>query len=266
VREFGIFAVRQAQCAQFALFVFAAAAVAPFVPIGRYDFLLIACLGYQAYLVASHQETGRELLALCGFHLVGLALEIYKVRHGSWQYPWPSETVVADVPLFSGFMYAAVASYMLQAWKRFSLRFTGWPPLGWVVLVGLAIYANFFFNRFLPDIRWIIAGLGLLVFWRTRVEFRVDREWSMSFALAMTLIGFFVYLAENLCTYLAIYVYPHQSEAWSFVGLGKLSSWILLSTVSVLILAAAKRTTVFRQPAMPGAARLGPLQPLVATE
>ncbi|MBX3095528.1 MAG: DUF817 family protein [Fimbriimonadaceae bacterium] len=264
MREFGLFVCRQMQCAQFAIFIILAGAVVPYLPLGRYDSLLILCLSYQLWMIVSKQETGKELVALCGFHLIGMGLEFYKVRHGSWQYPWPSLLKFADVPIFSGFMYAAVASYMLQAWKRLSLGFSGWPPKWTVILIGCAIYANFFLNRMFADQRWIIGAVALLLFWSTRVEFTVTRRWSISFPIAMFLIGSFIYIAENLCTFLGIYRYPDQASTWSWVGAGKLSSWILLATISVLLVASAKRETVTKK--VIGQAtrneRLGPCIPL----
>src|SRR3712207_8122890 len=53
-----------------------------------------------------------------GFHLVGLALELYKVRQGSWSYPDTGLATVGGVPLYSGFMYAAVGSYVCQADRK----------------------------------------------------------------------------------------------------------------------------------------------------
>jgi len=57
------------------------------------------------------------------------------------------------VPLYSGFMYAAIASYMMQAWRHLHLRLTGFPPLAVAVTLCALIYANFFSNHFIPDLR-----------------------------------------------------------------------------------------------------------------
>ena len=128
------------------------------------------------------QETWRESLALSAFHLLGLGLEIYKVHHGSWQYTAAGNWRIADVPLFSGFMYAAVASYLLQAWRRFDLKFGYWPRPAAAILLALAIYANFFLNRWMGDFRWIIGVVALAIFWRTYVDFY--RHPAMAHALA----------------------------------------------------------------------------------
>src|SRR6266498_4141225 len=77
-------------------------------------------------LLGGPAETWREVAVIFGFHLVGLGLELFKVRIGSWQYPGDAVTKIGGVPLFAGFMYAAVGSYICQAWRRFDLRVSGY--------------------------------------------------------------------------------------------------------------------------------------------
>ena len=43
-------------------------------------------------------ETWREVLVILAFHLLGPALEIFKVHVGSWSYPEDAVTEVAGVP------------------------------------------------------------------------------------------------------------------------------------------------------------------------
>ena len=49
-------------------------------------------------------------------------MELFKVHKGSWSYPEEAYTKFFGVPLYSGFMYASVASYMCQAWHWFNLK------------------------------------------------------------------------------------------------------------------------------------------------
>ena len=91
------------------------------LPIARYDALLIACLGMQALMLATGLETRDELKVITLFHLLGLGLETFKVHVGSWSYPEDAVVKVGGVPLYSGFMYASVASYMIQAWRTRAL-------------------------------------------------------------------------------------------------------------------------------------------------
>ena len=92
------------------------------MPVARYDALLIYVIVVQVAFVVLRLETWRELCVICAFHLIGLALEVFKVHAGSWSYPDAGAVRIAGVPVFSGFMYASVGSYICQAFRRFDLR------------------------------------------------------------------------------------------------------------------------------------------------
>ena len=88
-----------------------------------------------------------------------------------------------------------------------------------------AIYANFFTHHWLPDARWLLGAATLAVFGRTRVHFtpRATERW-MPLPVAFVLIGGFVWLAENLSTFLGAWAYPDQLLTWEAVHLGKITS------------------------------------------
>ncbi|MFY1696303.1 MULTISPECIES: DUF817 domain-containing protein [unclassified Solwaraspora] len=238
------FAWIEAKSCGFAVAVFTCLAVTSVVPlpIPRYDALLICMIVVTAVLWRIGWETGREVAVIAGFHLVGLALELFKVRVGSWSYPEEALTRVAGVPLYSGFMYAAVGSYICQAWRRLDLRVTGYRPVALAVLA-VAVYANFFTHHFLPDVRWILAALLLVVLRRTWVHFTVDdARLRMPLALAFVLTGFFLWVAENVATFLGAWTYPDQEHVWTFVHASKFGSWSLLVTLSFVLVATVKAT------------------------
>lgn len=66
--------------------------------LARYDFLTLAALAIQAAM--------------------------FKTSAGSWIYPEPNLLRIGGVPLFSGFMYAAVGSYIARVWRIFDFRFS----------------------------------------------------------------------------------------------------------------------------------------------
>ena len=80
------FAWVEAQCCLFAVLFFAGLALVRLVPlpIDPADALLLWCLAVTLGLWLARWETGREVGVIFGFHLVGLALELFKVRQGSW--------------------------------------------------------------------------------------------------------------------------------------------------------------------------------------
>ena len=236
------FAWVEAQCCLFAVLFFVGLALVRLVPLpgDPADALLLWCLAVTAGLWLVRWETGREVAVIFGFHLVGLALELYKVRQGSWSYPDTGTASVGGVPLYSGFMYAAVGSYVCQAWRRMDLRLTGYRPFATAAVAAL-VYANFFTSHVVADVRVPLAVLLLAVTHRARVHFTVGRRrYAMPLALSFVLIGFFLWLAENAATLLRAWQYPSQESVWTVVHVAKLGSWSLLVVVSIVLVAAVK--------------------------
>ncbi len=244
--EFLFFGVKEARACLFAgLFFIAVFAIprAGVLGIPRYDVLLIIALLIQAIMVWAKLETVDELKAITLFHLIGFALEVFKTSSAiqSWSYPDFAYTKVFGVPLFSGFMYAAVGSYMIQAWRLLDLRIDHHPPYWMAWGVALLVYANFFTHHFIGDYRWYIAALALGLYARSVVIFRpMDRERRMPLILSFVLIGFFIWLAENISTFFSIWQYPDQLGAWSVVHVAKWSSWSLLVIMTFTIVANLK--------------------------
>jgi uncharacterized membrane protein YoaT (DUF817 family) len=236
------FAWWQSVSCLFPIALFAGLAVSKYLtlPIARYDALLIYCLVLTFGFWAVRLETWREIAVIFGFHLIGLGLELFKVQVGSWQYPGDAVTKVAGVPLFAGFMYAAVGSYICQAWRRFDLRVSGYRPVA-TTLLALAIYANFFTHHWLPDLRIPVALLLLLVLRRTWVFYSVGvRRYRMPLALSFALIGFFLWVAENAGTFLDAWNYPDQVDVWRLVHPAKFGAWALLVSMSFVLVASVK--------------------------
>lgn len=238
------FGWQEALSCVFPVAIFAALAVTDRVPLPllpRYDWLLAICLGMQWWMVRSGLETRDELKVISVFHLIGLALELFKVHHGSWSYPDEGYSKVFGVPLYSGFMYASVASYLCQAWRRLDVGLVRWPRFALVVPLASAIYLNFFWHHYWRDVRWWLMALVLVVFWRAWVTFVVGGiRYRMPVVLAFALVGFFIWVAENIATYFGAWQYPDQAEAWRIVHVAKVSSWLLLVIVSFLIVATLK--------------------------
>lgn len=207
----------------------------------RYDLILLVCLVIQGVLYRTGWETKDELKVIAVFHVAGLCLELFKTHWHSWGYPEPAWTKFAGVPLYSGFMYAAVASYLCQAWRRLAVHLHHWPGLWTTWLLAGGIYGNFFTEHWLPDVRWLLAALVLLAFRRTTVTFRVRTEtYRRPMALGFFLVGFFVWIAENIATFYGAWRYPDQLGGWHPVHFAKMSSWSLLVIFSFLIVAPLK--------------------------
>ncbi|MCI1004844.1 DUF817 domain-containing protein [Herbaspirillum sp. C7C8] len=241
VLEFLVFGIKEARCCLFAGLFFAAVFLMPragLLGLPRYDALLLFALLVQAWMVSTRIETMAELKAISVFHVVGFALEVFKTSGAiqSWSYPDFAYTKLFGVPLFSGFMYAAVGSYIIQAWRLFDLRIQHHPPYWMATLIALLIYVNFFTHHYIGDYRWYLAACALGLYARSTVLFRpLDRDRKMPLLLAFLLIGFFIWLAENISTFFGIWRYPNQMGAWSTVHLGKWSAWSLLVMMTFTI-------------------------------
>ncbi|MGL3609117.1 DUF817 domain-containing protein [Rhizobium sp. G187] len=244
--EFLLFGIKEARACLFAGLFFLSIFLVPrggLYGLPRYDLLLVIALAIQIWMVWAKLETFDELKAICLFHVVGFALEVFKTSGSiqSWSYPDFAYTKLLGVPLFSGFMYAAVGSYIIQAWRLFDLRIRHHPPYWMAILVAAAIYANFFTHHYIGDYRWYLAALAIGLYARATVIFRpFDRDRRMPLILAFILIGFFIWLAENISTFFAVWHYPNQIGAWSTVHLGKWSSWTMLVIMTFTIVASLK--------------------------
>jgi uncharacterized membrane protein YoaT (DUF817 family) len=204
--------------------------------LARYDFLVLAAVGLQVFLLATGLERPREALVIAIFHLVGTAMEIFKTAHGSWTYPEESLLRIGGVPLFSGFMYACVGSFMARIIRLMEIRFDGYPPVWAPWILAVLAYANFFTHHYLPDIRWGLFAFSVLIFARTSVVYRPDvRDRRMPLLAAALLTAFFIWIAENLGTYASAWVYPDQADGWTPVSLAKMGSWYLLIMLSFVL-------------------------------
>jgi uncharacterized membrane protein YoaT (DUF817 family) len=251
VRQLWTFGIEQAKSCVFAVVIFSTLAITQMVDISfihRYDLILIICLITQVLMLVTKLETWDELKVICVFHLIGLALEIYKVHMGSWSYPEEALTKIFGVPLYSGFMYASVASYLCQAWRRLDVQLEKWPQTWTVAILSAAIYFNFFTHHYIYDFRWVLKIATILLFLQTIVYYRVNhRTYKMPLVLSFVLIGFFIWIAENIATFFGAWQYPGQSQTWQIVHLGKISSWLLLVIVSFLIVAMLKHLKESRE-------------------
>lgn len=246
IAEFLYFGFKEARACLFVGLFFAAVFALPrggLFGIPRYDLLLIVALAIQAWMIWAKLETVDEFKAITLFHVVGFALEVFKTSSGiqSWAYTDFGYTKLFGVPLFSGFMYAAIGSYMIQAWRLLDIRILHHPPYWMAGIVAVLIYANFFTHHYIGDYRGYIAACALGLYARSTVVFRpLDRDRKMPLLLAFVLTGFFIWLAENISTFFGVWKYPNQLGAWSAVHVGKWSSWSLLVIMTFTIVANLK--------------------------
>ena len=202
----------------------------------RYDFLFLAALGIQLAMLALKLETLSEAKVILIFHVVGTAMELFKTAAGSWIYPEEALFRIGGVPLFSGFMYAAVGSYLARISRIFDMRYTHYPPLWATVLLAIAIYVNFFAHHFTVDIRYGLFAVTAALYLRTSVHYRVFRfRHRMPLLLGFLLVSLFIWFAENIGTWSRAWLYPGQENGWTPVSIHKLGAWYLLMIISFVL-------------------------------
>lgn len=258
VAEFILFVLKQGWAALFGIVMLAAIiSTRVFWPdnaaLARYDALFLFALGTQIVFLLCKLESWEEAKVIALFHLTGTVMEVFKLHMGSWDYPDQGLFEIGGVPLFSGFMYASVGSYIARVVRIFHMRFAPFPRFELSLALAVAIYLNFFTHHFGPDIRIILFAATVLLFWRTRVWFYpgATPRW-MPLPVAAFLSAFFLWVAENVGTLTQTWVYSGQA-AFEIVSLGKFGSWYLLLYVSfttvMLVSRDALQSTPYRPPA-----------------
>ena len=212
------------------------------IAFARYDFLFLAILAIQIAMLAFRLETLSEAKVILIFHVVGTAMELFKTSAGSWIYPEESLFHIGGVPLFSGFMYAAVGSYLARISRIFDMRYSNYPPLWVTILLCVAVYVNFFAHHFVIDIRYGLFVATAFIYLRTTVHYRVFRfRHKMPLLLGFLLIALFIWFAENIGTWSRAWIYPSQAESWTPVSIQKLGAWYLLMIISFVLVTLVHR-------------------------
>lgn len=246
MKEFLVFGLKQAKAAIFAGSFFVVLFASNYIPLfglARYDFIFIMAVLIQLVLYLTKMETKDEVKVIFLFHIIGLVLELYKTNPniGSWSYPEDAFFKVFTVPLYSGFMYAAIGSYISQAWKIMKLELKNYDHYLLSVVLCILIYVNFFTNHYVYDFRIFLILAVFVLFWKTKVFFVVtDKVRSMPLGTAFLLIAFFIWIAENISTYLGAWQYPDQVHVWRVVSTQKITSWFLMVIISFILVAYLK--------------------------
>jgi uncharacterized membrane protein YoaT (DUF817 family) len=211
-------------------------------PFARYDFLFLSMLGIQLAFLASGLETWEEAKIVMVYHLVGTVMEIFKTSVGSWIYPEPNLFRIAGVPLFSGFMYSCIGSYICRSWRLFDFHFSHHPRRLGLALLSLLVYVNFFTDHYGFDLRLPLFALAALLLGRTVVYFKVWRAYRrMPLLLGLGLVSLFIWFSENIGTFTKTWLYPSQHLSWSMVSVAKLGSWFLLLIISYTLVSMINR-------------------------
>lgn len=264
--EFAVFVFKQGWACLFGALMLGALLLSHFyyptdAVIHRYDALTLFAVAVQFAMLSFRLETPREASVILIFHVAGTVMELFKTAAGSWVYPEPALLRIGGVPLFSGFMYASVGSYIARVWRGFDFGFSEYPPKWATIALAAAIYVNFFAHHWTLDVRWALFAIIGLMFWRCRIWFRpLSNYRSMPLLIGFLLVALFIWFAENLGTFAHAWRYPSQSGAWHMVPLAKLGSWYLLMIISFVLVSLV---VPVRKPERQTATQRGTIDPLL---
>jgi len=200
------------------------------------DYMFVCVLLTQCILLVTKVESPKELAIIMIYHVIWFAMEAFKVWVWSREYQDTWFFTALNVPLFSGFMYSAVGSFLFQWYKLLRLRFSHFPSFVHIIPIAILIYINFFTHHYLPDIRYILIVAICLVARRTVAHIIINKKhFSMPVLLWLFFCWFFLRVAENIATYLQVRVYPNQLWGRALVSFHKIIAWFLLFIVSTVI-------------------------------
>lgn len=207
--------------------------------LSRNDFLFLYAVILQLALIILRLEHWREVGVIMIFHILATFMEWFKTSPeiGSWQYPSDGAIFrVYQVPLFAGFLYSAVGSYIARSWRLLEFRFTNYPPIYLTLILACAAYINFFTHHYIFDFRWILIAASVLIFGRTMLYFKCGQTYrKMPLLLGLFLVTLAIWIAENIGTFGRAWAYPNQANGWEMVHPGKITAWFLLMMLSFVL-------------------------------
>lgn len=251
--RFFIASLRASHFGVFLLSMFFLTEVVTLPLVGRYDFIFLSAVGFQICALLFRFERLREFFVILIFHLLATGMELFKTNPaiGSWTYPDVGSAifVLGTVPLFTGFLYSAIGSYISRAFVFLKLSYERFPPYYHLWILASLIYLNFFTHHFFYDIRYLLFVYVFIIFFKTKVRFQVYRiERSMPFLLTVFLSALFVWIAENIGTFTHIWLYPSQLQYWHLVSFNKMGSWFLLLILSFALVSIIYRDKLRHNP------------------
>jgi uncharacterized membrane protein YoaT (DUF817 family) len=195
-------------------------------------------------MLAFRLETLDEAKVIVMFHIVGTIMEVFKTAAGSWIYPEAAIFRIGGVPLFSGFLYASIGSYIARSWRLFDFRFTRHCGP---------------FTFYPPRFTSIFSHIIMLWTYASRCSrcwhtCSVEPGFTTRFIIAigecrccwdLFLVASFIWFAENFGTLTKTWIYPNQMNGWVMVPFGKLSAWILLMSISYVMVAWVNRPRAY---------------------
>ena len=186
--------------------------------LARNDFLTIMAVLIQAGMLAFRLESWEEAKVILAFHVTGTIMEQFKTQAGSWNYADGGYLHIGMVPLYSGFMYAAVGSYIARVWRIFASASTRIRRVGRRLRSRLRSTSTS-----LRTIGCPISGSGCLQLrcCCSGAPAFISRRSAPTLDAAVARLvprGGLIWFAENIGTFAHAWSYPNQRHGWELVS------------------------------------------------
>jgi uncharacterized membrane protein YoaT (DUF817 family) len=240
-----IFTLKQSRCALFGGILLFFLILTKYIDteaifhLHRYDFLFLIAVLTQILMILFKLEDWKEVVVIATFHVAAMVMELYKTAPsvGAWAYPEPAILAIGTVPLFTGFLYSSVGSYIARAWRINEFRFENIPSRSALWIAATCIYANFFTDSMGTDVRYLILAYLIIIFWKTKLRARItDRVYAFHPLVTNAALAFFVWIAEQIGTFARAWIYPAQAAGWKPVSFHMFTSWYLLLIFSFVLI------------------------------
>jgi uncharacterized membrane protein YoaT (DUF817 family) len=253
LQELWLFALKQANAAIFGALMLSVIILTNYIDITfitRYDLIFLFAVLVQTLLITFKLEEKGEIVMIAIFHILATIMELFKTSPdiSSWHYPGTAYFMLYTVPLFAGFMYSAVGSYIARCWRIFKFHFSKYPPVVYTIILAALSYMNFITHHFVYDIRYFLFVFSAVIFWRTKIHFKIIKTHrSMPLLSGLVLVSLFIWFAENIGTFTKVWLYPNQTAGWQLVSWSKLGSWYLLMIVSFVLISTINRVSLKKE-------------------
>ncbi|MGE8560266.1 MAG: DUF817 family protein, partial [Acinetobacter sp.] len=120
--------------------------------------------------------------------------------------------------------------------RLYQVSFEKLPSFPNMMALAVFSYINFMSKFFVPDIRLLLFAWSMIIFWKTKIRFKLQQhQFQLPLLPVLLILAFIIWIAENISTFYKIWLYPSQVDAWHMVGWGKLGSWYLLLLLSLVL-------------------------------
>lgn len=145
--------------------------------IAQDDIVFGLAIGLQVWTVKSKLHNDAECKMLLLFYILGLILECFISSTSGINPSLPvSWSSIHGVPLVNGFIYVALASYIMQAWRLFSIRIRYYPPYWMAIGLASVTYLYFISQTYVGEYTGYLAAGAVGLYAPSKIMFKSHQK------------------------------------------------------------------------------------------